>query len=126
MRRSIPRLDEQQKKQAVAALESHENASRDESSATHRAFHLSLYAAAGARLARLIGQHIDAAERYLRLEATLVGTVDKDRQEHRALLDAALTGDVESAHQLIEQHVAGSGLRIATLLRERGGTREKE
>ena len=87
---------------------------------------LGVYAAAGTRLARLIGQHIDAAERYLRLEATLVGTVDKDRQEHRALLDAALTGDVESAHQLIEQHVAGSGLRIPTLLRERGGTREKE
>jgi DNA-binding GntR family transcriptional regulator len=119
LRRSIPNMDETKKKAAVDALTALEQANSDASSDLHRDFHLSLYAGAGSRLLRLIGQHIDAAERYLRLEATLVGTMDEDRYEHRALLDATLTGDVRGATRLIERHVAGTGLEIAELLRER-------
>jgi DNA-binding GntR family transcriptional regulator len=117
--RSIPRLDEEQKNQATAALEMLEQAESAESSAAHRAFHLSLHAAAGGRLIRLIGQHIDAADRYLRLEATLAGTLDKDRHEHRAILNAAIAGDVETARRLMKEHVTDTGREIAVLLRER-------
>lgn len=119
LRRSIPVMSEIQKKAASDALAALELSSPDESSRRHRHFHLSLYAGAGDRLLRLIGQHIDAAERYLRLEATLVGTMDEDRYEHRALLDATLAGDVRGATRLIERHVAGTGREISELLKER-------
>ena len=119
LRRSIPRLTESQKQGATAALEALETAAPDHRSALHRVFHLSLCAAGGNRLIRLIGQHIDAAERYLRLEATVAGIVDKDRREHRALLDATLSGDVTSATLLIDQHVAETGRQMAVILRER-------
>lgn len=121
LRRSIPAMDDAKKKAAADALAALEQAQAkpDASSDLHRDFHLSLYAGAGSRLLRLIGQHIDAAERYLRLEATLVGTMDEDRYEHRALLEATVTGDVRGATRLIERHVAGTGLEIAELLRAR-------
>ena len=123
LRRSIPRLDQKQKSQAVTALEELEHADPEDNSTAHRAFHLSLHAAAGSRLIRLTGQHIDAADRYLRLEATLAGTVDKDRREHRALLEAALAGDVGTATRLMTQHVTETGQEIAVLLRERARSR---
>jgi DNA-binding GntR family transcriptional regulator len=119
LRRSIPNMDDAKKKAATDALARLEQANSDASSDLHRDFHLALYAGAGSRLLRLIGQHIDAAERYLRLEATLVGTMDEDRYEHRALLEATIAGDVRCATRLIERHVAGTGLEIAELLRER-------
>jgi DNA-binding GntR family transcriptional regulator len=126
LRRSIPRMDEAKKKAAVDALAALEQASPEDASRRHREFHLSLYACAGERLLRLIGQHIDAAERYLRLEATIVGTIDEDRYEHRALLDATLAGDIRGATRLIERHVAGTGREISELLTERmQQTREK-
>jgi DNA-binding GntR family transcriptional regulator len=124
LRRSIPRLDEIQKSQAIALLDKLEHVNATESSATHRAFHLSLHAAAGDRLIRLVGQHIDAADRYLRLEATLAGTVDNDRREHRAILEAALAGDVDTAARLITQHVTETGREMAVLLRKRGSARQ--
>ncbi len=119
LRRSIPRMSEQQKADATAALQTLEQASPEQASTAHRAFHLSLSAAAGDRLQKLIGQYIDAAARYLRVEATLVGTVDEDRYEHRALLEATLLGDVRGAARLIERHVAGTGSEIAEVLRDR-------
>lgn len=119
LRRSIPNMDETKRKAAIDALTALEQTPPNDSSRLHRDFHLSIYAGAGGRLLRLIGQHIDAAERYLRLEATLVGTMDEDRYEHRALLDATLAGDVRGATRLIERHVAGTGREIAELLIER-------
>jgi len=50
LRRSIPRLDERQKTAAVAALQTLEQAAPEQASNAHRAFHLSLSAAAGDRL----------------------------------------------------------------------------
>jgi DNA-binding GntR family transcriptional regulator len=119
MRRSIPRMNDSQRAAAVTALQSLEKASAETASAAHRAFHLSLSAAAGDRLLKLIAQYIDAAGRYLLVEATLIGTVDEDRYEHRALLEAALAGDVRGAARLVERHVAGTGTEIAEVLRNR-------
>jgi len=119
LKRSIPRLTETQKNEAIAALKALEDAPAGQMSSAHRAFHLSLAAAAGDRLLKLIGQYIDAAARYLRVEATLEETVAEDHYEHRALLDATLAGDVKAATRLIERHVAGTGLEIAEVLRNR-------
>jgi DNA-binding GntR family transcriptional regulator len=62
LRRSIPRLDERQKIAAAAALKTLEQAAPEQALNAHRAFHLSLSAAAGDRLQKLVGQYIDAAE----------------------------------------------------------------
>lgn len=126
LRRSVPRFDEKQKRAAVAALEKLEQANTEEKPAAHRAFHLSLHAAAGSRLLRLIGQHIDAADRYLRLEATVAGIVDKDKREHRAILDAALAGDSETAAILMALHLGETGREMASLLRRRQPARDPE
>lgn len=72
----MPRLTGDQK-----ALE---DAPSDKMPAVHRAFHLSFAAAAGDRLIKLIGEYIDAAARYPRVEAALEETVAEDRYEHRA------------------------------------------
>jgi len=119
VRRSVPRLDDRQRDAAAAALRELETAPMDQAPAAHRAFHLALHAAAGTRLLRLIGQHIDAADRYLRLEATLAGTQEKDRREHRAILDAILAEKVEEAARLISDHVAETGKEVAKVLRQR-------
>ncbi len=119
LRRSIPRMSEPQKVAASAALRMLEGSSSELAPSAHRAFHLSLAAASGERLLKLIGQHIDACARYLRVEATLTGTVDEDRYEHRALLEATLAGDVRGAARLIERHIAGTGHEIAEVLRDR-------
>ncbi|MBV9066968.1 MAG: GntR family transcriptional regulator [Methylobacteriaceae bacterium] len=119
LRRSIPRFSQDQRAAATLALRTLEHSSLEEASNAHRAFHLSLSAAAGERLQRLIGQYIDACARYLRVEATLKETVDEDRYEHRALLEATLAGDVRGATRLIERHVAGTGNEIAEVLRNR-------
>jgi DNA-binding GntR family transcriptional regulator len=119
LRRSIPRLRDDQRAAASLALRTLEQSSPEQASSAHRAFHLWLSAAAGDRLQKLIGQYIDACARYLRIEATLVETVDKDRYEHRALLEATLAGDVRGATRLIERHVAGTGNEIAEVLRNR-------
>jgi DNA-binding GntR family transcriptional regulator len=123
LRRSIPRLDDRRKVAAAAALKTLEQAAPEQASNAHRAFHLSLSAAAGDRLQKLIGQYIDAAARYLRVEATLVGTVDEDRYEHRVLLETTLAGDVRGATRLIERHVAGTGSELAEVLRDRDRVR---
>jgi len=119
LRRSIPHLNEDQKKAAVAALKTLEQAPSEVMSGAHRAFHLALAGAAGERLLRLIGQYIDAGARYLGVEATLAETVAEDFYEHRALLDATLAGDVRAATRLMERHVAGTGYEVAEVLRNR-------
>jgi DNA-binding GntR family transcriptional regulator len=123
-RRSIPRLDEKQRSAAAAALDALESAPPEKASAAHRAFHLSLHAAAGSRLVRLIGQHIDAADRYLQLEATVAGTQEKDAREHRAILKATLDRDINQAAHLISEHVTDTGNEMARLLRQRSASRK--
>ena len=47
----------------------------------------------------------------------------QDCRQHRAILDAAIAGDVETAKRLVNQHVTDTGREIAVLLRERGAAR---
>ena len=126
LRRSMSRMNEKQRIAAVTALSVLDEAAHESGSAAHRAFHLALSAAAGDRLLKLIGQYIDAAGRYLRVEASLSGTVDEDRYEHRALLDATLAGDVRVATRLIERHISGTGLEVAEHLRGRNRIRKAD
>lgn len=110
--------------EAVSALEDLEAAPSDAWFAAHKAFHLSLYAAAGRGLYRMIAQQLDAAERYLRLENAVLDVAEKDRNEHRELLDAAKNRDGERAAEIITRHVGDTGEVLATCLRNsKGGGR---
>ena len=71
----------------------------------HRAFHHTLVAGAGARVSAEIGELADHSERY-RLRFGPFGSWDDRRTEHRAVLDAAASGDADrAAHRLAEHYV---------------------
>ena len=68
----------------------------------HRAFHQALVAA-GPRVSAEIGELSDHAERY-RLRFGAFGKWDERRAEHRAVLDAAASGDAEGAADRLAEH----------------------
>jgi DNA-binding GntR family transcriptional regulator len=119
LRRSAPRLNEDQRQDAVRALAALEASSPAGYLLTHRTFHLSLYAAAGKRLLRLVVQQFDSADRYLSAEATLLSTAQDDKDEHRALLDGVLSRDLRACTSLIKRHVRDAGHDIAKALNAR-------
>jgi DNA-binding GntR family transcriptional regulator len=69
----------------------------------HRAFHHSLVAGAGARVNAAIGELTDHAERY-RLRFGTFGTWEEHRAIHRAILDAAASGDANGAADRLAAH----------------------
>jgi len=71
--------------------------------APHRAFHHSLVAGAGARVNAAIGELTDHAERY-RLRFGTFGTWEEHRAIHRAILDAAASGDANGAADRLAAH----------------------
>ena len=71
----------------------------------HRAFHQTLVAAAGPRVRAEIGELTDHAERY-RLRFGAFGNWDDGRAEHRAILDAAASGDADLAADRLAEHYA--------------------
>jgi len=115
-RRRLPALTLEQIAQARHALAALEAATGDAWFAAHKAFHLSLYAAAGPRLQRLAAQQLDAAERYLRLENAILDVAEKDCREHRALLDAAIMRDGPRAVRILQTHVGETGENLAARL----------
>ena len=71
--------------------------------APHRAFHRTLVAAAGPRINAAIGELTEHAERY-RLRFGAFGNWDDGRAEHRAILDAAASGDATGAADRLATH----------------------
>ena len=71
--------------------------------APHRAFHHTLVAAAGPRVSAEIGELTDHTERY-RLRFGAFGSWDDRRAEHRAILDAAASGDADQAADRLAEH----------------------
>jgi DNA-binding GntR family transcriptional regulator len=69
----------------------------------HRAFHQTLVAAAGLRVTAEISKLADHAERY-RLRFGTFGNWDDGRAEHRAILDAAVSGDTTGAADRLAAH----------------------
>lgn len=114
VRRSFPALTDDQVgaiERAHAALEA---ADDTEKLARHSDFHLSLYAAAGARLQKMISDQLDAARRYhLRFGRPGMEVSDRDRREHLALVDAARRRDAKTAFDIIVAHVSDGGISIS-------------
>jgi DNA-binding GntR family transcriptional regulator len=76
----------------------------------HRAFHACLVAGAGARTATTISLLFDHAERY---RVAFAGSDqhrwDERQAEHRAIVDAAMTGDADlTVHRLLSHYLATS------------------
>ena len=71
--------------------------------APHRAFHHTLVAGAGPRVNAEIDELTDHAERY-RLRFGTFRNWDKGRAEHRAILDAAASGDTGGAADRLVAH----------------------
>jgi DNA-binding GntR family transcriptional regulator len=73
----------------------------------HRAFHAALVVGAGERVARMIAQLFDHAERYrLAYGAATPEVWDQRRAEHRRILDAAAAGDPELTAERLVAHYA--------------------
>lgn len=71
----------------------------------HRAFHHTLIAAAGSRVTAEIGKLTDHAERY-RLRFGASANWDDRRAEHRAIFNAAASGNADlAANRLVEHYV---------------------
>ena len=85
----------------------------------NRAFHLSLYTGAGARLRALIEAQYDAVDRYLRLELVAMGNAEESQDEHRAILAACRAHDVEKAVALYATHIAEAGEDLSSALEAR-------
>ena len=83
----------------------------------HRAFHQLLVAGAGDRIAEMLGEWFDHAERYrLQYGAQTKAVWESRRAEHRRLLDAAAAGDAELASRRLAEHYAvTAGLVFAVL-----------
>jgi DNA-binding GntR family transcriptional regulator len=83
--------------------------------APHRMFHMRLVAGIGDRGTEAIAELFDHAERYrLVYGGTTANLWDKRQREHRAILDAAVAGDVDGA----AGHLAEHYVRTATLVFE--------
>ncbi len=119
VRRSFPTLTDAQVAVIERAHAALEEATDAEKQARHSAFHLSLYAAAGPRLQKMISDQLDAARRYhLRFGRPGMEVSDRDRREHVALVDAARRRDAETAFDIIISHVSDGGISISRSIAE--------
>ena len=84
----------------------------------HAAFHAIFVAAAGARLATTIAQLFDHAARY-RLAygaATMPSGYEERRAEHRAIIDAAASGEPDLTAELLAAHYAHTAMTVVAEL----------
>jgi DNA-binding GntR family transcriptional regulator len=90
----------------------------------NRRFHMTLYAQAGLpRLIALTEQHLASADRYLRFHLAAVGG-DMGQDEHRDMLAACRTGDVERAVATLARHHGRATDAMRAFFRSRDATRD--
>ena len=106
-----------------AARPSGSSGSREETPArqdAHRQFHASLIAACGSTwLIRFCEQLFDAADRYRHVSRQVLGQQSGDRDdEHRLLMDAAISRDAEAALELLRRHFSATAEFARALTRK--------
>ncbi len=102
---------------AEAALAEHLRLSRADDSVgarqAHADFHFALYRAGGSQwLARAIEPVWQNSERYRFGSRQTAPQIERNRQEHQAILDACIARDPEAAEQALRDHLAGAMQRI--------------
>jgi DNA-binding GntR family transcriptional regulator len=84
---------------------------------THRAFHCRFVSGAGPRPMELMCQLFDHAERYRRIyEGRDAAKWSTRRPEHRAIIDAAKSGDGEATADMLAVHYVRTALSVASVL----------
>ncbi|MEU9336521.1 GntR family transcriptional regulator [Streptomyces sp. NPDC048290] len=115
IRLTVPRLtsdDLAELEASMARMDHYEQAADPVGArAPHRALHQGLVAGAGERVAGEISRLAEHSERY-RLRFAEPGTGAKRRVEHRAVLDAAKSGDAERAVRELVLHYARSAALV--------------
>lgn len=93
----------------------------------HLEFHRTLLASAGSTLTAKIGELSDRFSRYRWAHSVeLRGAWPHRTEEHRAILDAAIAGDVEGAVAQMVRHYLEAGILLATFMQGSDGSGEPE
>ena len=96
----------------LGLMEQYADASRrDDPSARdiHAQFHMGLYELSGSKwLLRLLPMLWDNAERYRRLALPIRGSTEERIEEHKAIVEAALAGDLDAAEHALRLHLSNS------------------
>jgi DNA-binding GntR family transcriptional regulator len=89
----------------------------------HRQFHASLIAACGSTwMIRFCEQLFDAADRYRHVSRQVLGQQSGDRDdEHRLLMDAAISRDTDTAVELLRRHFSATAEFARGLTRKLAG-----
>ena len=83
----------------------------------HAEFHAGLVAGSGTRIVNLLSQLSDHTERYRRLHTTRAPHAwEQGAREHRAILDACIARDVDSAALRLAEHLSHTALDNLGLL----------
>ena len=114
--------DEQQAKAALSRASSCSRRSEDSIGArqAHADFHFALYRAGGSQwLARAIEPVWQNSERYRFGSRQTAFQIERNRQEHQAILDACVARDPDAAEQALRNHLAGAVQRITETMTSR-------
>lgn len=84
----------------------------------NRDFHAALYAPANRpRLLALIENLHVSVDRYMRVELTTLDYQARSQTEHRQLLEACRTGDLDQALKLLSTHIENAGKHLVEYLK---------
>jgi DNA-binding GntR family transcriptional regulator len=117
VRAAAEHFGQQDEETAVAALAEHMRLSLADDSIgarqAHADFHFALYRAGGSQwLARAIEPVWQNSERYRFGSRQTAIQIERNLQEHQAILDACVARDPDAAEQALRNHLAGAVQRI--------------
>ena len=123
LRRSIPRMTDEQFDRATEVLDAFEDAlAAGEASRwgpLNWHFHAALYAPAQRNFTMGVLQKLHQhSDRYFRMQVLLAGGGHSASQEHRAIAAAVRKRDVKTATQLMRAHILGAGQSLLELLHQ--------
>lgn len=132
VRAAAEHFDEDAAQTAVEALAEHLRLSRSEDSVgarqAHADFHFALYRAGGSQwLARAIEPVWQNSERYRFGSRQTAFQIERNRQEHQAILDACIDRDPDAAEQALRNHLIGAVQRITdTMTSKQQSAKQRE
>ncbi|SCZ46019.1 MULTISPECIES: GntR family transcriptional regulator [unclassified Pseudomonas] len=120
LRLSIPLLDDSDLAMAAQYIEQLETETEHaEIGKLNRLFHMSLYhKAPNSKLLDLIERELNEEERFLRFHLSSMGLGKLNQDDHRALLEAARTKDIDKAIVLLERHLEKASVTMRRYLEQ--------
>ncbi|MCI0993848.1 GntR family transcriptional regulator [Pseudomonas corrugata] len=120
LRLSVPLLDADDLALAAHYIEQLEaQTDHAEIGKLNRLFHMSLYhKAPNSKLLDLIERELNEEERFLRFHLSSMGLGKLTQDDHRALLEAARTKDIDTAVTLLERHLEKACVTIRRYLEQ--------